>query len=113
MVTQSTAGDNGVNDVQTPMVDVEFFQDIRPILQANCISCHDGVQLAGQLDLTDLSLEDDLPGDYRRLVRDESAEFGHRPVIQNGTWRQTNASRYIRKFQSRRSLLTWKLFGER
>ena len=29
------------------------------------------------------------------------------------TWRQTNASRYIRKFQSRRSLLVWKLFGRR
>ncbi len=113
LVTQTTAGDNGVNDVQTPMVDVEFFQDIRPILQANCISCHDDTQMAGQLDLTDLSLEDDLPGDYRRLARDESAEFGHPPVIQNGIWRQTNASRYIRKFQSRRSLLIWKLFGER
>ena len=28
-------------------------------------------------------------------------------------WRQSNASRYIRMFQSRRSLLMWKLFGQR
>jgi len=34
-------------------------------------------------------------------------------VIANKVWRQTNASRYIRKFQSRRSLLIWKIFGER
>ncbi len=30
-----------------------------------------------------------------------------------GAWRQTNASRYVRKFQSRRSLLVWKIFGRR
>jgi hypothetical protein len=28
-------------------------------------------------------------------------------------WRQTNASRYVRMFQSRRSLLAWKVFGQR
>jgi hypothetical protein len=44
---------------------------------------------------------------------DAEAKFGHKPVIHNGQWRQTNASRYIRKFQSRRSLLTWKVFGRR
>jgi hypothetical protein len=44
---------------------------------------------------------------------DDGAKFGHKPVIHNGTWRQTNASRYIRQFQSRRSLLTWKIYGQR
>jgi hypothetical protein len=29
------------------------------------------------------------------------------------SWGYPNASRYIRKFQSRRSLLVWKIFGER
>ena len=33
-------------------------------------------------------------------------------MLQRG-WRDPNASRYIRKFQSRRSLLIWKLFGHR
>jgi hypothetical protein len=42
-----------------------------------------------------------------------TAQYGHPPVIANGRWRQTNASRYIRSFQSRRSLLIWKLFGQR
>ena len=44
---------------------------------------------------------------------DQRAQFGHKPIIHNGTWRQSNASRYIRKFQSRRSLLIWKIWGER
>jgi hypothetical protein len=28
-------------------------------------------------------------------------------------WRQSNASRYVRRFQSRRSLLVWRIFGAR
>ena len=50
---------------------------------------------------------------YHRLARDSSADYGIPPVITNGSWRQTNASRYVRKFQSRRSLLVWKVFGRR
>src|SRR5262249_51666884 len=34
---------------------------------------------------------------------------GHSP----GMWGPYNASRYVRKFQSRRSLLIWKTFGQR
>ncbi|MCK7593530.1 hypothetical protein [Pseudomarimonas salicorniae] len=94
-------------------VDVEFLADIRPILQARCVSCHRSPNPAGNLDLDDLTEVDGLPGDYYRLAADKSARFGHKPVIRNGTWRQTNASRYVRSFQSRRSLLIWKLFGER
>src|SRR5271163_1478093 len=54
-----------------------------------------------------------MPGTYYRLALDRDAKFGHKPVIHNGSWRQTNASRYVRMFQSRRSLLTWKVFGRR
>jgi hypothetical protein len=56
-----------------------------------------------------------VPGTYYRLALDheEKAKFGHKPVIHNGGWRNQNASRYIRKFQSRRSLLTWKIMGRR
>ncbi|WP_395374423.1 hypothetical protein [Marinicella sp. W31] len=113
MLTLDTSGENGLDAVAESLIDVEFFQDIRPILETHCVSCHNDTQLAGQLDLSDHSLSADLPGDYRRLAKDESAEFGYPPVIPNGSWRQTNASRYIRKFQSRRSLLTWMVFGER
>ena len=54
---------------------------------------------------------DDVPGTYYRLAMDYAARFGHKPLI--GSWRHQNASRYVRMFQSRRSLLVWKIFGER
>jgi hypothetical protein len=43
---------------------------------------------------------------------DEAAKYGYRPVGYP-TWGYPQASRYIRKFQSRRSLLIWKVFGKR
>ena len=55
-----------------------------------------------------------VPGDYARLCFDKAARWGYAPVLGRGAgWRQTNASRYVRPFQSRRSLLLWKIFGER
>jgi hypothetical protein len=113
LITRDELGGNDIDDVQATVVDIEFYQDIRPILQSKCISCHNNSQQAGQLVLDDTSVSSNLPNDYMRLADDSSATYGYSPVISNGTWRQTNASRYIRKFQSRRSLLTWKIFGQR
>ena len=59
----------------------------------------------------DLPNADDVPGTYYRLAMDYAGRFGYKPIV--GSWRHTNASRYIRMFQSRRSLLTWKIYGER
>jgi hypothetical protein len=42
---------------------------------------------------------------------DYAGRFGHKPII--GSWKHQNASRYVRMFQSRRSLLIWKIFGQR
>ncbi len=94
-------------------VDVEFLRDIRPILVRSCVQCHtkNDSTPPGALVLDDLSPVNGLPGDYVRLANDPEAQWGHAPLV--GSWRQTNASRYVRKFQSRRSLLTWKVFGRR
>ena len=57
-----------------------------------------------------------VPGDYARLCFDSDADWGYPPLVTvggNPVWRQTNASRYVRLFQSRRSLLVWKIFGQR
>jgi hypothetical protein len=43
---------------------------------------------------------------------DNDAKFGHKPVGWD-SWGAMQASRYIRKMQSRRSLLVWKIFGRR
>jgi len=111
-----------LRQVPAGVVNVEYFRDIQPILKRSCVGCHSsrgGQQPAGRLDL---DADDEMirvpnqghwPGTYYRLAADSRARFGHKPVIHNGTWRQTNASRYIRKFQSRRSLLVWKVYGRR
>jgi hypothetical protein len=114
LLTQDANGDPALRVENTTQISVEFLHDIRPLLQTRCVSCHQGASAPGNLDLSDTSVgSDGLPGDYRRLASDTAAEFGYPPVISTHTWRQTNASRYIRMFQSRRSLLVWKLFGQR
>jgi len=99
---------------------VEYFRDVKPILDRSCVACHTAKwdKPAGNLVLDDdrpmnASYIGRVPGTYYRLAMDHEAKFGYKPVIHNGQWRQTNASRYVRKFQSRRSLLTWKIHGRR
>ncbi|UXI68438.1 TolB family protein [Tahibacter amnicola] len=112
LLTRSApGGDPSLRVEATAMHTVEFIRDIRPLLQRSCAGCHQGASPAGNLDLADTGDSNGLPGDYRRLAADADAQYGYPPLI--GRWRQTNASRYIRMFQSRRSLLIWKLFGQR
>ncbi|MDA0589600.1 MAG: hypothetical protein O2820_15805 [Planctomycetota bacterium] len=95
-------------------VDVEYYRDIKPIFARSCVKCHskDGDAKAG-LVLDDDEIVGGFENTYHRLANDSRATYGRKPVIKNGQWRQTNASRYIRQFQSRRSLLTWKVYGKR
>jgi len=99
---------------------VEFYRDIKPILDRSCVACHTQKwdKPAGNLVLdddkpTDITYIGKTSGTYVRLAADQQAKFGYKPVIHNGQWRQTNASRYIRSFQARRSLLVWKIMGKR
>lgn len=101
---------------------VEYFRDIRPILSRSCTACHNK---KWEDRMGRLALDDDtpvanpgsepLPETYMRLARDdgEKSRWGYPPLIHNGSWRNQNASRYVRKFQSRRSLLVWKVYGRR
>ncbi|MBM4067897.1 MAG: hypothetical protein FJ271_02995 [Planctomycetes bacterium] len=98
--------------------DVEFYRDVKPILDRSCAACHTKTwtRPAGNLVLDDertvrLPDADDVPGTYYRLAMDYAGRFGHKPLT--GAWRGGNASRYIRMFQSRRSLLVWKIMGKR
>ncbi len=111
----------GLKWVKTGVQNVEYQRDVKPILQRSCAACHSkkSDNPAGNLvldaddELVDVPNRGKYPGTYFRLAMDSDAKFGFKPVIHNGEWRQSNASRYIRKLQSRRSLLTWKIFGER
>ncbi len=116
LLTKDSSGDTVVNDVPERYVDVEYHQDIQPIIQRSCAGCHsasnpDGVP--GNLVLDDTSVVGGYDNTYNRLARDGGANHGIPPIISTGSWRNNNASRYIRKFQSRRSLLAWKIFGRR
>jgi hypothetical protein len=114
LLSKNSAGETILTEQAERALDVEYYRDIKPILQLSCVSCHseDGRQEA-QLVLDDESIVDGLENTYNRLCRDSSANYGIKPVISNGQWRQTNASRYVRRFQSRGSLLIWKIFGRR
>ena len=54
-----------------------------------------------------------VPGTYYRLASDPKALFGHKPSGKEGWGEGLRKSRYVWAFQSRRSLLIWKIFGER
>jgi Hydrazine synthase alpha subunit middle domain len=95
------------------VLDVEYHRDIKPIIQRSCVACHTRANPAGNLALDDDVIVDGFDNTFNRLADDTDAKYGHKPVIANKQWRGTNASRYVRSFQSRRSLLIWKIFGER
>lgn len=107
------AGETLQKYLTTRVLDVEFHRDIKPILQRSCASCHSGSAPPMGLRLDDDTLVNGFDNTYNRLANDADAAHGIRAVITSGTWRGSNASRYVRKFQSRRSLLMWKLWGER
>jgi hypothetical protein len=113
-------------------LDVEYFRDVQPILKRSCVACH---TKTWEKPSAALVLDDDetliksanegaaggeLPGTYMRLAADVKAQFGPKPLLAVShyhAWQQYlltyNASRYICKMQSRRSLLIWKVYGRR
>ncbi|MEZ5988689.1 MAG: hypothetical protein R3F30_06120 [Planctomycetota bacterium] len=103
-----------VKTVKTRAIDVEYYRDIRPILDRSCVPCHTAQKAEAGLRLDDMASGlGGFANSYNAIARDEGATQGYKPVINAGTWRVFNASRWVRKFQARRSLLVWKVFGRR
>ncbi len=102
--------------LQTPMVDqdaqgnpaivvrpekqwlIEYYKDVKPILDAKCVSCHQGMQPAGGLDLA--------PSDAWRTLA-----YGPDPAVPEPSGHQ--ATRYVRKNAATQSFLVWKVYGQR
>jgi hypothetical protein len=108
-------------DVKT----VEYHRDIKPIFARSCVACHSSKaeKPAGNLVLDDdkpvkahspasLGFDITLPASYARLAADAMGKFGIKPLNRHG-WTDLSASRYVRLMQSRRSLLIWKIYGQR
>jgi hypothetical protein len=110
----------GLVTESSPIVNVEYHRHVRPILERSCVACHTKKwdEPAGNfvLDADDESErvenQGEFPGTYMRLALDDRAKYGHKPVGYD-SWGYPQASRYVRMFQSRRSLLAWKIFGKR
>ena len=106
-------------------LNVEYHRDVKPILERSCVACHtqNWAEPAGRLVLDDdrivdavnpvtLEFKIRVPGTYKRLAADAKGEFGIPPLRRSG-WQNLSASRYVRAMQARRSLLIWKIFGQR
>lgn len=114
LITKNSEGETTIIESSERYTEVEYYRDIKPILHRSCIPCHsENGQQEAQLVLDDESVVGGYENTYNRLCNDQNATYGIPPVVRYGKWFGTNASRYVRKFQSRRSLLIWKLFGER
>lgn len=102
------------------LLNVEYYRDIRPILDRSCVACHTRKwdKPAGNLVLDDddqgtiaafghdAGPDVKVPQTYFRLAG--FARFKPSTGIVPGA-----ATRYVTMFQSRRSLLVWKIFGQR
>ncbi|MBI2807211.1 MAG: hypothetical protein HYX68_19690 [Planctomycetes bacterium] len=110
--------------VRGALLNVEYFRDIRPIFERSCVACHTangGRKPAGGLVLDDDDMKKTLPAfghDAGPDVRVPMTYFrlavgGERYKPREVGWPPDSVSRYVVRFQSRRSLLVWKLFGKR
>ncbi|MCE9529733.1 MAG: hypothetical protein K8T89_01120 [Planctomycetes bacterium] len=102
------------------MHNVEYFRDIRPIFERSCVACHNSEKPAGGLVLDDDAKQKlnafghdagpdvQVPMTYFRLAAGTERYKPREPGLSGDS-----ASRYVRKLQSRRSLLVWKIFGHR
>ena len=86
--------------------DVEFYRDIKPMLERSCVACHTTKQKkpAGRLVLDD----------YRPLTKRGLVPWAENVRVRRGLPRTyARLAQYSWAFQSRRSPLMWKVYGER
>lgn len=90
-----------------PAHDVEYNRDIEPIIQAKCITCHQGADAPAGLAFTS-----DPAANWKLLADDP---YGHLDTVPGYpyAWSLPNVSKYVRKQNSSQSLLVWTLFNER
>ncbi|HBL26865.1 MAG TPA: hypothetical protein DD490_08530, partial [Acidobacteria bacterium] len=118
LLTLGPGNQPGVRTVASHQVTVEWHRDVVPILEARCVSCHGGAAPAAGLSLARSAppVQRDgvaWPAAYFRLVLDNFAELSAPPPGEQERWYAPQLTRYLRAYQSRQSLLLWKVWGER
>ena len=95
-----TKDETGVRYAKS-VLNVEYYRDVKPILERSCVACHSGKseQPAGGLVLND-----------ERRLKDQLGPATYHTLVHSG---ESKSKRYLWPSQSRTSLLTWKLFGRR
>ncbi len=122
-----TENTTGLRFEKTGAVDVEFFRHVLPIFKRSCAACHgkDIARPAAGLVLNDSQMVKGrggggmfrsepggmIPATYAMLVRGVLDRSGRKHVANR--WVLPQVSRYVRVYQSRRSLLAWKILGQR
>jgi hypothetical protein len=115
--------ETGIRYVNRPVVNVEYFRDVKPILERSCTGCHTH---KSEKPAAGLVLDDDHLGTQPAFGHDAGPDV---PVpntyFRLAAWKRYTqapagamvtpqaASPYITKFQSRRSVLVWKIHGRR
>lgn len=118
LLTLDAQGQTTVRTLPAHATTVEYHRDVEPILDRRCASCHGGAAPAAGLPLSSHAgtLDRDgtaWPVPYFQLVRDTEGELSGPPLSEYGRWFTPQLTRYLRAFQSRQSLLLWKVWGER
>ena len=104
---------------------VEYHKDIKPLFERSCVACHsqkldkpaaglvlDDESMVSTQNPAGLGFGITVPGTYARLAADTKGQHGIKPLHRHG-WTDLSASRYIKLMQARRSLLIWKVYGQR
>ena len=92
----------GLTEQSGGAVDVEYYRDIKPILQSRCVQCHTGGNAKGGLNLDQSQLVEGYEKTWWVLAKaDERTNIPQGPL---------EASKYITKFMARDSLFVTKIF---
>jgi len=119
--------ETGLRFEKSGVVNVEFHRDIMPIFQRSCNACHskDNPKPAANLVFDDMEMVSSqvgggmfrevpggkVPRSYAVLAHGNVERYGHNHLGKG--WSLPQVSRYVRVYQSRRSLLAWKILGRR
>ena len=99
----------GVRFVQA-VQDVEFYRDVKPILERSCVACH---TINSDKPAGGLALDDDRPYDKAGFAMGHVTWSGYRHLRKNLPRTYARLAQYSPPFQSRRSPLIWKIYGRR